>query len=95
MAEDWAADVKKYAPDADPAVIAGIIRYCGIALQKRDSSLVALADREEVALARRPRSTARGLRRRLPSRVRRSKVPLIQSGSIRRGAGISPFLSTR
>ena len=52
MAEDWAADVKKYAPDADPAVIAGIIRYCGIALQKRDSSLVALADREEVVRLR-------------------------------------------
>ena len=52
MAEDWAADVKKYEPDADPAVIAGIVRYCGIALQKRDSSLVALTDREEVARLR-------------------------------------------
>jgi hypothetical protein len=52
MAEDWAADVKKYEPDADPAVIAGIVRYCGIALHKRDSSLVALTDREEVARLR-------------------------------------------
>ena len=52
MAEDWAADVKKYAPDADPAVIAGIVRYCGIALQKRDSSLVSMTDREEVARLR-------------------------------------------
>ena len=44
MAEDWAADVKKYVPDADDAAIAGIVRYCGIALQKRDSSLVAFGD---------------------------------------------------
>ena len=36
MAEDWAADVRKYVPDADPSVIAGIVRYCGIALQKRE-----------------------------------------------------------
>lgn len=47
MAEDWAADVKKYAPDADDAIIAGIVRYCGIALQKRDSALVAFSDARE------------------------------------------------
>jgi hypothetical protein len=52
MPEDWAADVRKHAPDADSKVIAGIIRYCGIALQKRDSSLVSFADREEVARIR-------------------------------------------
>ena len=49
MAEDWAADVRKYVPDADPSVIAGIVRYCGIALQKRDSSLVSITDKNEVA----------------------------------------------
>ena len=32
--------------------IAGIVRYCGIALQKRDSSLVSFADKEEVARVR-------------------------------------------
>jgi outer membrane protein OmpA-like peptidoglycan-associated protein len=47
MAEDWAADVKKYAPNADDNVIAGIVRYCGIALTKRDSSLVAMSDKKE------------------------------------------------
>ncbi len=52
MAEDWAADVKKYAPDADPKVIAGIVRYCGIALQKRDSSLVSMSDKTETARVR-------------------------------------------
>lgn len=52
MAEDWAADVKKYAPNADDKAIAGIVRYCGIALQKRDSSLVALSDKAEVGRVR-------------------------------------------
>lgn len=47
MAEDWAADVKKYAPDADDAAIKGIVRHCGIALQKRDSALVAFTDKAE------------------------------------------------
>ena len=47
MATDWAADVKKYAADADDAVIAGIVRYCGIALRNRDSSLVAFSDKTE------------------------------------------------
>ncbi|KRB46020.1 MULTISPECIES: DUF2853 family protein [unclassified Terrabacter] len=47
MAEDWAADVRKYAPDADDAAIKGIVRHCGIALQKRDSALVAFTDKAE------------------------------------------------
>jgi hypothetical protein len=37
---DWAADVKKYAPAADDKHIAGIVKHCGIALHKTDSSLV-------------------------------------------------------
>jgi hypothetical protein len=52
MAEDWAADVRKYAPNADAKVIDKIVRYCGIALQKRDSSLVSFTDKEEVARLR-------------------------------------------
>jgi outer membrane protein OmpA-like peptidoglycan-associated protein len=52
MAKDWASDVKKYAPDADDGVIAGIVRYCGIALQKVDSSLVAFSDPVELARVR-------------------------------------------
>jgi outer membrane protein OmpA-like peptidoglycan-associated protein len=49
MATDWAADVKKFVPNADDEVIQGIISYCGIALTKRDSSLVAFKDPEELA----------------------------------------------
>jgi uncharacterized protein DUF2853 len=52
MAEDWAVDVKKYVPNADQKAIAGIVRYLGIALQKRDSSLVAFYDKEEIAHVR-------------------------------------------
>ncbi|HVI99667.1 MAG TPA: DUF2853 family protein [Sphingomonas sp.] len=52
MAEDWAANVKKYVPDADDALIAGIVRYCGIALQRRDSSLVSFTDPAETGRVR-------------------------------------------
>jgi hypothetical protein len=50
MAENWAADVKKYVPGANERAIAAIVKYCGIALQKRASSLVSFTDKEEVAL---------------------------------------------
>lgn len=52
MAQDWAADVKRYAPDADDDVIAGIVRHCGIALQNRDSALVSFKDPVETARVR-------------------------------------------
>lgn len=46
MAVDWAADVKKYVRNADEKAISGIIRYCGIALRNRDSSLVSFGEKE-------------------------------------------------
>jgi hypothetical protein len=49
---DWAADVKKYVPGAQDGVIAGIVRYCGIALRSRDASLVSFSDKAEVARVR-------------------------------------------
>ena len=52
MAEDWYADVRKYAPGADSNVVAAIVRYCGIALQNRDSSLVSFSDLQEVGRVR-------------------------------------------
>ncbi|MGB0084931.1 MAG: DUF2853 family protein [Rhodomicrobiaceae bacterium] len=52
MAEDWAADVKKYVPNADAKAIAGIVRYCGIALQSKDASLISFTDKKEVARVR-------------------------------------------
>ena len=47
MAEDWAVDVKKYAPKANEKAIAGIVKHCGIALRNRDSSLVSFTDKAE------------------------------------------------
>jgi hypothetical protein len=47
MTHDWTADVKKYVPDPDQAAIKGIVRHCGIALQSRDGSLVAMTDKAE------------------------------------------------
>lgn len=52
MAEDWFADVQKYASGADPDHVAGIVRYCGIALRKRDSALVSFSSPEETARVR-------------------------------------------
>ncbi len=48
MAEEWLLDVKKYVPDCDETVVAGIVRYCGIALRNRDSSLVSYSDQTEL-----------------------------------------------
>ena len=47
MAQDWSADVKKYAPEADDGIIAGIVRHCGISLHKVDSALVSFSDKSE------------------------------------------------
>ncbi|MDE2596351.1 MAG: DUF2853 family protein [Sphingomonadales bacterium] len=52
MAENWADNVKKYVADADDAVIAAIVRYCGIALRNRDSSLVSMSDPTETGRVR-------------------------------------------
>ncbi|HTH96494.1 MAG TPA: DUF2853 family protein [Stellaceae bacterium] len=48
MSTNWAEDVKKHVPNADEKAIAGIVRYCGIALQNRDSSLVAFSEKSEL-----------------------------------------------
>lgn len=52
MAEDWSVDVRKYAHDARESVIDEIVRYCGVSLRSRDSSLVAFSDPAEVGLVR-------------------------------------------
>ena len=47
MATDWAADVKEHVKNADDEAIAGIVRHCGIALHKPDSSMVSFSDKAE------------------------------------------------
>jgi hypothetical protein len=51
MPENW-ADAKKHAASVDERAIAAILRHRGIALRKRDSSLVSFADKAEVARVR-------------------------------------------
>jgi hypothetical protein len=48
----WASDVKNDVLTPDEKAIAGIVKYCGIALQDRDSSLVSFTDPAEVARVR-------------------------------------------
>jgi len=45
---DHAAEVKKYAPNADDAKVAALIKYLGVSLHNRDSSLVAASDPDEL-----------------------------------------------
>jgi len=49
---DYLPDVKKYAPDANPEAVTAIVRYCGIALQKPDSSMVSTTDPKEMGTVR-------------------------------------------
>ena len=45
---DYLADVKKYDANASEAVVAGLVRHCGIALRNKDSSNVSCSDQAEV-----------------------------------------------
>ena len=47
MTHDWAADVRRHVPNANDAAIKGIVKHLGIALQSRDASFVACADKAE------------------------------------------------
>jgi hypothetical protein len=49
---DYLENVKKYASAADAGAVAGIVKHLGIALRKRDSSLVAGSDPKELARLR-------------------------------------------
>ena len=52
MSDDWLADVKRYVPHPDETAVAGIVRYCGIALRTRDAALVSFEDPEETGRVR-------------------------------------------
>lgn len=49
---DYAADISKYTANVDANAVKSIVSYCGIALQKRDSSLVSGTDPKELATVR-------------------------------------------
>lgn len=48
QASDYFDDVRKYAGSCNEAAVAGLVKYLGIALYKRDSSLVAGTDAKEL-----------------------------------------------
>jgi Protein of unknown function (DUF2853) len=50
--KDYAVDVRKYSPEIDEAALAAIVKYCGLALQHADSSVVAVSDPKELATVR-------------------------------------------
>ena len=52
MATDWAADIKKYAPKADDAVVTKLLSTYRLVLSNRDSAYVAASDAAEVATVR-------------------------------------------
>ena len=43
---EYTADIEKYASNVDEDVVETIRKYCGIALQNRDSSLVSTSDKD-------------------------------------------------
>ncbi|MBS3652474.1 DUF2853 family protein [Pseudaminobacter sp. 19-2017] len=49
---DYLADVKKYDPEADAAVVDRIVKHLGIALRNRDSSQVSASDKKELERVR-------------------------------------------
>ena len=52
MATDWAADVKKYAPEADDAVVAKMVSTYRLVLSKPDTAYVAFSDPGELETVR-------------------------------------------
>jgi hypothetical protein len=49
---DYSADVAKYTGSVNETAVKAIVKYCGIALQNRDSSLVSGSDPKELATVR-------------------------------------------
>lgn len=49
---DYVTDVRKYSATVDEAAVAAIVKYCGIALQRADSSLVSASNAKELATVR-------------------------------------------
>jgi energy-coupling factor transporter ATP-binding protein EcfA2 len=49
---DYSADVAKYTSKVNEDAVKAVVKYCGIALQNRDSSLVSGTDPKELATVR-------------------------------------------
>ena len=49
---DYSADIAKYTASVDAKAVESIVKYCGIALRNRDSSLVSSSDPDELGRVR-------------------------------------------
>lgn len=49
---EYVDDLKKYVPNPDEKVVAGIVKHLGIALKSRDASLVSCSSKDELARVR-------------------------------------------
>jgi len=49
---DWMADVRVYAPDADEHAVGTLVKYLGIALRNKDSSVVSFSSKDELKTVR-------------------------------------------
>lgn len=45
---EYASDISKYTTDVNPKAVDAIVKFCGIALKSRDSSLVSVTDTAEL-----------------------------------------------
>ncbi len=52
MRRDYSSDVRKYTANIDEAAVASIVKFCGPALNRADSSFVAATDPKELATVR-------------------------------------------
>lgn len=49
---DYIADISKYTSNVNANAVKSIVNYCGIALKRRDSSLISVSDAKERATVR-------------------------------------------
>jgi hypothetical protein len=49
---DYASDIAKYTANVNAGAVEAIVKYCGIALQSQDASLVSTTDPQEIARVR-------------------------------------------
>lgn len=49
---DYSADIAKYTANVDAKAVESIVKYCGIALRNRDSSMVSASDPDELGRVR-------------------------------------------
>jgi hypothetical protein len=49
---DYSTDIAQYTANVNEAAVTAIVKYCGIALRNKDSSMVSTSDAKELATVR-------------------------------------------